>query len=73
MMKEKLQELFADVLGQTLGEEELTRDNAAWDSLAHLNVVLAIEEEFGVDIPPEDFQALHSDLSTIIKYLETRV
>jgi acyl carrier protein len=26
----------------------------AWDSIKHMNLVLAIEEEFGVSIPDED-------------------
>lgn len=26
----------------------------AWDSIQHMNLVLAIEEEFGISIPDED-------------------
>jgi len=26
----------------------------AWDSIKHMNLVLAIEEEFGISIPDED-------------------
>ena len=34
---------------------KLNRDDVlAWDSLQHLNLVLAIEEEFGVSISPEE-------------------
>ena len=31
-----------------------------WDSITHLNVVLAIEQEFGVQILPEEFEQLLS-------------
>ena len=31
-----------------------------WDSLNHLNVVLAIEQEFGVQILPEEMEQLLS-------------
>jgi acyl carrier protein len=70
-MKETLLSIFSDVLGGTISEQEINRDNSAWDSLGHLNIILAIEEEFNLDIPPEDFQTLHSDLPTIIQYLES--
>jgi acyl carrier protein len=33
---------------------------AAWDSLGHLNLILAIETEFGVSFSPEDVIALRS-------------
>jgi acyl carrier protein len=34
---------------------ESSMDNIAnWDSLRHMNLVLALEEEFGVTIPDED-------------------
>ena len=69
-MRERLFSIFSDVLGGTLTEQEITSDNPAWDSLGHLNIILAIEEEFNLDIPPDDFQILHSDISTIVKYLE---
>jgi acyl carrier protein len=29
-------------------------DIASWDSIRHLSLVLALEEEFGVQIPDED-------------------
>jgi acyl carrier protein len=29
-----------------------------WDSMQHLNLVLAIEEKFGVQLDPEDIEAM---------------
>jgi len=36
-------------------EDDSSMDNIpSWDSLAHMNLVLALEEEFHVTIPDED-------------------
>ena len=43
--------IFADVLGKPsikLEESYTARDVPGWDSLAHINIVLAIEEAFGL-------------------------
>ena len=34
--------------------------NEAWDSQQHLNITLALEERFGVEIEPEDYDKLRS-------------
>jgi len=35
--------------------ENSSRDTVpAWDSLQHLNLILALEEEFGINLTPED-------------------
>ena len=39
-----------DTIGATSSMDTIP----AWDSLAHMNLVLAIEEEFGISIPYED-------------------
>lgn len=48
---EKLQEIFEDVLD--VEDLELTRETTAdeveeWDSLSHVQLVVAIEKEFGI-------------------------
>lgn len=48
---EKLNEIFCDVLD--LDEVELTEDSCAddieeWDSLSHVQLVYAIQKEFGI-------------------------
>jgi acyl carrier protein len=47
---DKLTEVFRDVFDQPqLNIEELSRSNfAAWDSLAHVKLIIAIEEEFNM-------------------------
>ena len=43
---------------------------AAWDSVAHITLLSAIAEEFGVEFEPEDFEELVS-YSLIADYLES--
>jgi len=31
-----------------------------WDSLRHIEIILAVEDEFGVTIPEDDFSSLSS-------------
>jgi acyl carrier protein len=45
--------------------EELTPNSSpdtieSWDSLAHLNLVLALEQEFGIQFTPEEIEELLS-------------
>ncbi len=70
--RERLLQTFEDILGERVEPEQLNSDLAAWDSLAHLNLILALEEEFEVEIPPEDFLQLHSNIHTIQEYLESK-
>ena len=53
----KLKKIMAIMLKVDLSEinEDSSMDNvASWDSLRHMNLVIALEEEFRVTIPDED-------------------
>ena len=55
--KEKIKQVMAAVF--EIPAESITDDASVdnvdlWDSLHHLNLILAIEEEFGVTIPDEE-------------------
>jgi acyl carrier protein len=55
--EDTLKDVMATVLG--IAADSITDDTSmdtveAWDSIKHMNLVLAIEEEFGVSIPDED-------------------
>ncbi|MGK2940028.1 MAG: acyl carrier protein [Solirubrobacteraceae bacterium] len=61
--EQRLRETLASVL--ELDVAEITDDTSpdtveAWDSLAHLNLILAIEQEFDVTIPDEEAAELSS-------------
>jgi len=58
---DQLFQRVADVLSDVLGlpAKNISRDmspdtNEAWDSMRHLNIVMAIEEEFSVTFSPEE-------------------
>jgi acyl carrier protein len=55
--EETLKQVMATVLGVPAAaiNGDTSMDNVeSWDSIKHMNLVLALEEEFGVSIPDED-------------------
>ena len=40
-----------------------------WDSMQHLNLVLAVEEKFGVQLEPEDIEQMKS-IGAVAKLVE---
>lgn len=69
-----LQRIFADIFA--LPEEHITSHTSpetleAWDSLQHLNLMLAIEQEFGVQFTPEEMEQLVS-VARIAACLESK-
>ena len=44
----------------TIGPDASNDTIEGWDSLKHMNLVLALEEEFGVSIPDEDIMNMTS-------------
>lgn len=57
-MIERIQKVFATTLGPQVVEQidiDASMETvAAWDSLSFVQVMLAIEQEFGVKIHPDD-------------------
>lgn len=58
-----IQEIMADVFGVDI--EEITIDSSpdtieSWDSLRLLNLVLALEQEFDIELPSDQLQHLMS-------------
>ncbi len=73
-MNEKLLAIFTSTLGLPAGaitDETSMANTPAWDSVAHLNLVLSIEQEFGLQFSPEDFMKLQS-LTAIKRLLAER-
>ena len=53
----KLKEVISNVLGVSIEDinDDSSPDNIdKWDSLSHINLVMALESEFEVDLSPED-------------------
>lgn len=56
-MEEQLKEIMAAVFGvqpSEIHEDTAPGDIAKWDSLHHLNLVTALEEEFNVEFSEEE-------------------
>jgi len=62
-MNEKLFQILADTLGMdasALSEATSMENTPAWDSVAHLNLVLSLEQAFGQRFSPEEFMQMQS-------------
>lgn len=70
----KIQQIMADVFNISVNgiTEESSQDTVeAWDSLKHLDLVVALEEEFDISIPVEEIGTMVSFklVSFIVKEL----
>ena len=63
----KLEEIFSDLMiGEQTPVEQRTRVNClSWDSLMQLNLITAIEQEFGISITDDDAVDMSSFSSTL--------
>jgi acyl carrier protein len=71
---EQLQQVIATTLNiapQKITETTTDEDIAAWDSLGHVNLMMALEQTFDVYLDVEDFPLLNS-VPAIIQYLQKR-
>jgi len=71
-MEMKLKQIMANVLKVQLDEinEGTTIENVeSWDSLSHMQLILTIEEQFGVKLAEEDFLMMTSfnEIKRILK------
>jgi len=60
---DRVRRAVSDVFG--IPVEQVTADSSpqtveAWDSMGHLNLVLALEQSFGVQFSPEEIAAMVS-------------
>lgn len=75
-MNEKLLAIFTGTLGLAAGEitdETSMANTPAWDSVAHLNLILSLEQEFGLQFSPEEFMQMQSVASLRRKLAERGV
>ena len=73
-MLEKMKELIADQLGidaETIAAESKFKDDLGADSLDLFELVMALEEEYSVEIPAEDLQELET-VGDVINYIKSK-
>jgi acyl carrier protein len=66
-MEAKIRDLFATLLQvapDELRDELRPVDLGAWDSMQHLILVSGFEEEFGIDVDPEEAVDMYRDFAT---------
>ena len=72
MIKDRLEVIFRQSFEIEQFTEDLSIDNVpGWDSMAHVGLILALQKEFAVSIPPADAIELTS-VKNIIQYLANR-
>ncbi len=72
-MFEKIREMIAENLNidvNTITEEASFKEDLGVDSLDLFELVMALEEEFGVEIPTEDLEEL-TTVGAVVKYVES--
>lgn len=69
-IRSKVESILISILGDEFKNVSSAsrNDMPTWDSMKHLDIVFALEEEFNVSIDPEDFSKFDS-LDNITAYL----
>lgn len=74
-MLEKMREIIAEQLncdGETIGLDTSFKDDLGADSLDLFELVMALEEEYGLEIPAEELADVET-VGDVIEYLKAKV
>jgi acyl carrier protein len=69
---ERVRELASSTLGVPLDTVDAMTSVGTveeWDSLQHLNLMMVIEDAFGVEINPADMESM-TDIASIVAFVE---
>jgi len=73
---EQVRNIASDIFG--IPADKITAESSPetienWDSMQHLNLVLAVEEKFGVQLDPEDIEQMNNigAVATLIEKLQS--
>lgn len=70
-----MQAIASDLFGVPVGKvtaESSPETIETWDSMQHLNLVLAIEEKFGLQLSPEEIEEMRS-VGTVAALVEKKL
>ena len=73
-MLEKMREIIAEQLncdGETIGLDTSIKDDLGADSLDLFELVMALEEEYGLEIPAEELADVET-VGDVIEYLKSK-
>ncbi len=72
-MEERLKKVIQDVFSVDEVDINVRMDNLSnWDSLKQINYMIALEEEFGISISPEEMQLLKEEPKSVLTLIETK-
>lgn len=75
-MEEKVKSLMATVFADDLSacpiEDCIPEKIAGWSSLKFLNLVLVLEEEFGISFEPEEMEEMVAGGPAIVRVLRSK-
>ena len=74
-MGDQIKQIMADVLDLEAEciDESTTQDNTPnWDSLNHVNLIIAVEQEFDLTFSPEEIEGMTS-FRKIVETLEPKL
>ncbi|MEN3034213.1 MAG: acyl carrier protein [Aquificaceae bacterium] len=74
-LENRVKEIIADQLGvevEKLGQDARFVEDLGADSLDVVELIMAFEEEFGIEIPDEDAEKIRT-VGEAIDYLKTKV
>ena len=69
MKRSEVLKTVADVLKSEIDENTMKSDVPSWDSLKHIQLIMEVEEKFGVEIPIEKVPEIDSVL-ILLKLVE---
>lgn len=72
MIFEKVKKMLAEQLGvdeNTIREDSLLAEDLGADSLDAIDIIMSIEDEFGIEVPDEVVESM-STVADIVKFIE---
>lgn len=73
-MNEKIKNIIAELIeidASTIANDALIIDDLGADSIAVMEIVMELEEEYGVEVPTEDVLNLKT-VADIVAYIESK-
>ncbi|OHV41565.1 MULTISPECIES: acyl carrier protein [Pseudofrankia] len=73
-MDDRLQQVFREIFADdalVVSDDTTAADIPAWDSLAHINLMFAVENEFEIEIP-DDRLGSFGTVGELRRFLEAR-
>lgn len=68
-MENRIKEIMEQIFRQSINDNFSKNDTDKWDSFAHLDLIVKLEQEFKISFSPEEIGSIESynDIKKIIK------